>query len=316
MASPRSKRAVGSAALAVTLLIGSVASLAAFTTPAGAAGPTPSTTTVASSAPGGSALAAVVTYTATVAPTSGSGATPTGTINFTDGGTAIAGCTAVTLVAGTSPDATAQCTPSASAMSAGSHSITASYSGDPTYATSSANLTQNVAPATTSTVITSSPTSPSPFGVAVTYTATITAGGGVTAFTPTGTVSISDGASVLCAGAALSAVSAGVAHATCTEPAASVTIGTHPITSVYSADSNFTAGTGGSLSQVVVTDSTTTVLGSAPASPSTLGAAVTYTATVTAGNGVTANPTGTIVFKDGAATLCTQAVATTATPGW
>ena len=189
-------------------------------------------------------------------------------------------------------------------MSAGLHPIPGLLLGDPTYATSSGNLTQNVATATTSTVITSSPSSPSPFGVAVTYTATVTAGGGVTAFTPTGTVSISDGASVLCASAALSTVSAGVAHATCLEPAASMTIGTHAITSVYSADSNFAAGTGGSLSQVVVTDSTTTVLGSAPASPSTLGTAVTYTATVTAGNGVTANPTGTIVFKDGATTLC------------
>ena len=315
MASPRSKRAGGRAALAATLLIGSVGSLAAVVTPAGAAGSTASTTTVSSSAPSGSSLAAAVTYTATVRPTSGSGATPTGAVSFTDNGTAITGCTSVALVAGAAPAATAQCTPPANAMSAGSHPIVASYAGDTTYAVSSANLTQSVSAATTSTVITSSPASPSPFGVAVTYTATVTAGGGVTAFTPTGTVSVSDGASVLCATATLTTVSAGVARATCTEPAASMTIGTHAITSTYSADTNFTAGTGGTLTQTVVADSTATVLGSAPASPSTLGTAVTYTATVTAGNGVTTNPTGTLVFKDGATTLCTQPVATTATPG-
>ena len=309
-------RGVGrTASLAVVLLLGSVASVALTGEPAGAAGGTASTTTVTSSAPSGSALAAPVTYTATVTPTSGSGAVPTGTVSFTDNGTTLAGCAAVSLVAGSGSTASAQCTPVPSAMSAGSHPIVASFGGDATYATSNANLTQTVSTATTSTVLTSSPASPSPYGVAVTYTATVTAGGGVTAFTPTGTVSFSDGATVLCASAALTAASAGVSRATCTEPAASMAVGSHPITSVYSADGNFTAGTGGSLSQVVVTDSTATVLGSAPASPSPLGTGVTYTATVTAGNGVTTNPTGTVIFKDGAVTLCTQSVATTATPG-
>ena len=184
-----------------------------------------------------------------------------------------------------------------------------------TPASISTTLTQTVARATTSTVVTSSPASPSPYGVAVTYTATVTAGGGVTSFTPTGTVSFSDGASVLCATAALSAESGGVAAATCTEPAGSMTIGTHPITTVYSGDANFTAGTGGSLSQTVVTDSTATVLGAVPASPSGLGVAVTYTATVTAGNGVTTDPTGAVTFKDGSTVLCTPTVSTTATPG-
>jgi hypothetical protein len=300
----------------VTLLISSVTSLAAISTSAGAAGTTSSTTTLASSAPTGSALAAPVTYTATVVPTSGSGATPTGSVAFTDNGTALAGCTSVAMVAGTGSNATAQCTPVPSAMSAGSHPIVANYAGDPTYSGSaSPTLTQTVATTTSTTVITSAPASPSPFGVAVTYTATVTAGGGVTAFTPTGTVSFSDSASVLCATAALGAVSAGVARAICVEPAASVTVGTHAITSTYSADTNFTAGAGGSLSQVVVLDSTAIVLGSAPASASTLGAAVTYTATITAGSAVTANPTGSVTFKDGATTLCSPTVSTTAIPG-
>ena len=299
-------------ALVVTLVVSSLTALPGI---AGAAGATPSTTTLASSAPASSALAAAVTYTATVDPTSGSGATPTGTVSFTDNAVPLAGCTAVPLVAATGSTATAQCTPAAGAMAAGSHPIAADYAGDPLYATSSASRTQTVATASVTAVLTAAPASPSPFAVPVTYTATITAGGGVTAFTPTGTVSFTDGATVLCAAAALSAVSAGVAHATCSQPAAAMTVGTHAIGSSYSADTNFTAGANGALSQVVVTDSTATVLGAAPSSPSTLGTAVTYTATVTAGNGVTTTPTGTLTFKDGATTLCALPVATTATPG-
>jgi uncharacterized delta-60 repeat protein len=76
-----------------------------------------------------------VTFTATV---SGSAGTPTGTVGFLDGSTAIAGCSAVGLSA-----ASATCT--TSALLAGSHSITASYSGDAAYnAAGSAPLGQAV----------------------------------------------------------------------------------------------------------------------------------------------------------------------------
>ncbi|MES2932628.1 MAG: Ig-like domain repeat protein [Pseudomonadota bacterium] len=66
-----------------------------------------------------------VKFTATV-----SGAAPNGKINFKDGSTSIAGCSAVTLVAGA-----ASCT--STALTLGTHSISASYTGDANHAGSS-----------------------------------------------------------------------------------------------------------------------------------------------------------------------------------
>ena len=95
------------------------------------------TTTLASSA-NPSIIGAPVTYTATLSAASGTG-TPTGTVAFADGGTPISGCGSVTLSAGT---ATCQ----VSYTAAGSHAITAAYSGDSTYAASTPTaLTQQVA---------------------------------------------------------------------------------------------------------------------------------------------------------------------------
>ena len=293
------------AALAVTLLAGSVTSLAAFSIPAGAAGATPSSTVITSSAPAGSTLGAPVTYTATVTPASGSGAGPTGTVSFTDNGTAIYGCTAVAVVTGSSPDATAQCATAASDMSAGSHPIVASYGGDSTYTNSSGNLTQTVSEATTSTVITSSVSSPSPYGVSVTFTATVTAGGGVPAFTPTRTVLFIDGSSLMCPQAQLSAVTAGVAQATCTEPFF-MTVGTHAVSATYSGNPNFSSST-------VVTPSLFTVT---PASTSTAVSAAyggvdgpVFSIAVTPE--FSGAPTGTVTVLTGSTTLCTVTLPTT-----
>jgi hypothetical protein len=77
-----------------------------------------------------------VTFTATVAPTSPGGAAPTGTVSFLDG-TATLGAVAL------QSNGTAALT--TSSLSAGSHSITANYSGDATYiASSSSALSETV----------------------------------------------------------------------------------------------------------------------------------------------------------------------------
>jgi hypothetical protein len=60
-------------------------------------------------------------------------------VAFTDNGTALTGCRAAAVNTSTGK---ATCTTSYSA--AGSHSIKASYSGDPKYAASSGSLTQHV----------------------------------------------------------------------------------------------------------------------------------------------------------------------------
>ena len=70
------------------------------------------------------------------------------------------------------------------------HTITASYSGDTNFTTSSGSLLQTVNKASTTTTITNV-TNPSVFGQSVTFTATVTAAGAGVG-TPTGTVHFVD----------------------------------------------------------------------------------------------------------------------------
>ena len=83
---------------------------------------TPTSTTLATSGTP-SVAGASVTFTATV-----TGTAPTGSLNFKDGATSIGTCSAVALPAGAANAKTAVC--SISTLSAGTHSITATYSGD------------------------------------------------------------------------------------------------------------------------------------------------------------------------------------------
>jgi len=99
-------------------------------------GPTPTTTTLASSA-NPSLSGASVTFTATV-----TGTAPTGSVNFKDGGISIAGCSAIAL-GGSGNVRTAAC--STASLSVATHSIVAAYSGDAANAASaSAALSQVV----------------------------------------------------------------------------------------------------------------------------------------------------------------------------
>jgi hypothetical protein len=146
------------------------------------------TTTALSSSLNPSAVGQSVTYTAavTAAPTSGQDtvpSSPTGTVTFKDGTTTI--CASVPVVSLSTTVAKATCSPSAYPTAA-SHSITAVYANtDANFsATTSAVFTQTVDPATTSTVLLSSP-NPSIFGQSVTMTASVTA---TTGPVPTGAV--------------------------------------------------------------------------------------------------------------------------------
>ena len=89
---------------------------------------TTTTTTTLTSSANPSIFGNSVTFTATV-----SESAATGTVNFKDDGTSITGCASQTLSGGS-----ATCT--TSALTVGSHPITAVYSGDSTYATSTGTL--------------------------------------------------------------------------------------------------------------------------------------------------------------------------------
>jgi hypothetical protein len=225
-----------------------------------------------------------VTFTATVKAASGT-LTPTGTVEFLDG----------TTVIGTATLSAGKATLKTSALAVGGHSITVVYGGDTNFTGStSAALTQTVNRDGTTTRVTSS-SRPSVFGQSVTFTATVSAvtpGSG----TPTGTVTFMDGTTTLGTGT----LSGGVATLT----TSSLAFGSHSITAVYSADTNFTGSTSAALTQTVNADPTTTVLTSS-LNPSTSGQSVTFTATVTANAPGSGTPGGTVTFKDGIKTIGT-----------
>src|ERR1019366_972381 len=172
---------------------------------------TPSTSTALTSSPNPSVWEQSVTFTATVAPTPDGG-----TVTFTYGSTTL--CAAVALANGV-----ATCV--YSALPAGSDTVTAAYSGDTNFASSSGTVVQKVNRATTTTKVISSP-NPSQYNQSVTFTATVTP-------TPDGgTVTFTHGSTTLCAAVALAN---GVA--TCVYSA--LPAGSDTVTAAYSGDTNF-----------------------------------------------------------------------------
>src|SRR5207245_2804349 len=105
-----------------------------------------------------------------------------------------------------------------------------------------------------------------------------------------------DGAATLGTGA----ISAGQATLT----VSSLSVATHSITAVYGGDPNFLASTSSALSETVNKDATGVALSASIAAP-VFGQSVTYTGSVTANGPGSGTPTGTVTFKDGAATLGT-----------
>ena len=252
------------------------------------------TTTTLASSLNPSNAGQTVTFTATIT----GGSSPTGTVNFKDGGVSIAGCGAAAVVVsggfgGGGRTATCQ----TNALVAATHSITAGYSGDAGNAAStSAALSQVVnggGPVATTTTLGAAP-NPSTVGQNVTFTAT------VNGTNPTGTVNFKDGANSIAGCAAAAVTGSGNSRtAQCTTGA--LAQGTHSVTAVYGGDAGNATSTSAVLSQVVnaaggPAGTTTTIVSSV--NPSAVGASVRFTATV---NG--SNPTGTVNFKDGAASI-------------
>jgi hypothetical protein len=186
------------------------------------------TTTTLSSSANPSALGQNVTFTAKVSP-----AAATGTVTFSDGSNPLG---SASLSGGTASLST-------SALAAGAHSITATYSGDANdSASTSLILTQTVNNLiATSTSLTSSP-NPSVRGQNVTFTAAVVPSSGTG--TPTGTVTFLNGSAVI-GSSALNA--SGVA----TLVYSGLSAGTHSITAKYSGNANYSGSTSAVLSQMV-----------------------------------------------------------------
>jgi outer membrane protein assembly factor BamB len=231
----------------------------------------PATSTSLSSGPNPSTAGQLVTLSAVVIP-----ATATGSVSFLDGSTLL----------GSGVLGGGVATFGISTLAPGSHSLTATYTGDATDASSdSASITQIVVPVltTTTTTLNASP-NPSIAGGSVSLTASIAPS------TATGTVTFLQGTVTL----GTAPVNNGVASLT--TPFAA---GTYLLTATYSGDANDQSGTSNTVTQVVNLPSSASSLNeSSSANPSTFGQSVTLTATVSP-----SAATGHVTFYDGSTVL-------------
>jgi uncharacterized repeat protein (TIGR01451 family) len=193
-----------------------------------------STTTSVMSSLSPSVVGASVTFTATASANAPGSGTPAGTVSFAAENNNTLCASVVVNSAGN-----AACT--TSALTVGSHTVTATYSGNANYNASSGQASQMVSPAGTTTKVTSS-VNPSTAGQQVNFTAavSVTAPG---SGTPTGTVSFTDGGATLCSPTL-------PANGTATCSTSTLAAGSHTITAAYSGDSNFHASSG-SVAQTV-----------------------------------------------------------------
>lgn len=250
-----------------------------------------------------------ITFTATV---TGSPVPPTGTITFSDltyNGSSAVGST---LGINVPLNANGQASVTTSALGAGNgflgnHFIRANYNGDTSHPPASVTMVQKVhANATTTVLVFSS--SPSSFGQAVSFTATVSSvpsGAG----TPTGMVTFLDGATVIgqvplnADGVICRADDIPSHNCVASVTKSNLGVGGHNITATYASDTQF-AASAGSVLQVVQNGTTTTINSSL--NPSASGQLVVFTATVTAASSGAGAPTGSVTFKEDNTVLATR----------
>jgi hypothetical protein len=251
-----------------------------------------STTTTMSSAPNPNVYGQAVTLAAVVAASGGGAGTPSGTVTFIEG-TAALGTASL--------DNTGRASLTVNLLPAGSHNLTASYSGDTNLLASTASVSQTVNKSPTATTLTAAP-NPSLFGESVAFSITVAAAGG-RAGSPSGNVTVLDAGTAIGTAPLDNAGKAVLNIGT-------LAVGTHNLTANYGGDGNFnassTSGSGG-VTQVVNQSGTVTTLSSS-SEPSIFGQTITFTAVVAASGGGAGVPSGTVVFSDGATAIGSEAL--------
>ncbi len=249
--------------------------------------PTINTTTTLAVSPIAPTFGQAVTLTATVAGVTGN-AKPTGPVTFLNGST--------TLGTGTL-NASGVATFTTSTLAPNTYSLTATYSGDPSFSASASTAqTLSIAAPATTTALTLTPATAT-LGQTVTLSAKVTPASGTTI--PTGTVTFKNGATVL------SAVAVD-ATGTATFATSTLGVGTYTITALYSGDATFATSTSAAQTLTITTVGSTTALTVSPTT-ALIGQAITFTAKASPGSG-TKIPTGTIAFNNGTTTLSTVPV--------
>jgi hypothetical protein len=208
-----------------------------------------------------------LTFTATVTPSSA-----TGSVVFFDGNTAISG---------NLPVMNGSVSLTTTALSVGTHSITAQYSGDATFnGATSAALSQTVK--SPISLFLASGTNPSVFGAPLTFTASVTPS------STTGTVTFFDGAVAISGSLPLNGGTASFSTS-------ALGGGSHSITAQYSGGATFNGATSAPLVQIVTKAATEVELElSLNDTSSVAGTPLIFRATVTP-----TAATGTVTFFDG-----------------
>ncbi len=216
-----------------------------------------------------------VTFTAAVTAAIGTGV-PTGTVRFSIDGVDVGVVVAL--------NAQGRATYATAALSAGSHTVVATYGGSTTFASSvSAPFTQVVNQAASTTVLTSN-RNPSVFGQSVTFTARVTPAAAI------GTVQfIVDGTAF---GGPVTLDATGRARLA----VSSLPVATHTIRAAYSGSADYLASTSANLTQTVNKSASNSVV-TTSGTPANFGATVIFTATVTARTPGVGTPTGTVQFR-------------------
>jgi hypothetical protein len=216
-----------------------------------------------------------ITLTAVVVPAVSG--TPTGTVTFFDGASVLA---SAQLSAGTTVLAV-------SSLAAGNHSLTAAYSGDPTFSASTSTvLVQIVAKASVAVTLSSS-LNPAYVNQLVAFSAVVSAVGNM----PSGSIAFKKGTAVL---ATVPLVNGNAVFTTTFTKS-----GNFSIFADYSGDLNYFPKTSKAVRQEVNKYPTTTTLTSNP-NPSSHGQPVTFTGSVSSAGPI---PTGKVVFKYGSKLL-------------
>lgn len=173
-------------------------------------------------------------------------------------------------------------------------------------------LVGDATPVNTTTISVAPNPNPSEFGKNVTFTATVQTGSGTGNLM--GEVDYYDGATLLgTAAVGASTTSGNNTTAQAQYSTKTLAVGTHPITVSYdnTNDPSHSVSTSAPPVPEVIFEATKTSLKSVPASPSPLGASVTFTATVTVPDGGAQPLDGSVAFTDSLAALPNNTVALT-----
>ncbi len=234
------------------------------------------TTSLASSANPASA-GSPITLTAQI---TGTGVAPSGSVTFQDG----------SVVLGTANVSGSVATLTTSALTPGQHVLLAIYAGDTHHLTSTSNPLLESVNQHTATTLTSS-ANPAVAGTPINLAVSVANG---TTTSPTGSVSLLDGATTLA-----TAVLSGTGSASFT--LANLTVGQHMLTAVYSGDPQNGPATSNPVAETIQQGTSAVALTSS-ANPALIGAPVTLAVVVT---GTGSQPAGNVVIKDGATVLAT-----------